>query len=153
MLPVRRAVMLFALVAFALPAHAGDKARAREVINEAIQIEQSRAQELARVVDLEAKIARDLMEHVKYREEAACAMEAKANDFRAAANVVDGEDRNALLGFANDFSVFAKHDREFAAQRRQAADFLERQAADARHGVEDHRAHIEKLRARLARLS
>lgn len=153
MFPRSHAAVLLALVSYAMPVYAADKARARQVINEAIQIEQSRAQELARVAEQDSKIAHDLLEHVKYREEAAKAMDAKAADFRSAANVVDGDDKNALLSFANEFTVFAKHDREFATQRRQAADILERQAADARHGVEDHRAHIEKLKARLAKLN
>lgn len=153
MLAVRRAVTLLALLVVALPAHAGDRGRTRRIISEAIQIEQARITELSRVADSDAQMSRDLFEHVKYREEAARALDAKANEFRDAAATFDGGDRNALLEFANEFATFANHDRDFANQRRQAADILARQAADARGAVNEHRAHIARLQARLAMMN
>jgi hypothetical protein len=153
MLAVRRVVTLLTLLVATLPASAADRGRARQVISEAIQIEQARMVELSRVAESDAHIAKDLFEHVKYREEAARALDNKANDFRAAASTVDGRDREALLQFANEFAVFANHDRDFAVQRRQAADILERQAADARGAVNEHRAHIAKLQQRLAQMN
>jgi hypothetical protein len=61
-------------------AHAQDRAPVRQVIGEAIQIEDGRLQQLALAAEQVARLAQDLLQHVKSREAAAHAMDAKAND-------------------------------------------------------------------------
>jgi hypothetical protein len=132
--------------------------QSRQIIKESITIEEARVTELEGMARNDDKLAHEIGKYVAIREKYASDAEASAKKFRDAAggiwphNSEADQARAALEKFASTMELFAKHDREQAARRKQAADILTEQARDAETGVKNHREHIAELKLKLGLL-
>ena len=129
----------------ALPAFA-DRAMHRAMMEESVRIQENRIKELSRIAESDGKLARELFEHARFREESAGRLEQKSRDFQAAANEVGGEEKRKFMEFAGELDAFARKDREFAVERKRAAEIIQRQADDAARAAEAHIKHLERMR-------
>jgi len=133
-------------------AHADwDHGRLRRTIEEAIHLEEGRMKELETVAVNDDRLANELENGVKAREAGAAKWEAKEREFIEFAGMSEGKDKAEFESLAREMRTFADHDRGLATARRQAMEILRNQARGAREGVENHKAHIDRMRARLDR--
>jgi hypothetical protein len=132
-------------------AHAAyDKAKAKKTIQELIKFEGERMKELEGVAKNDQKMADDIEKGVKAREKGAATWDAKQKEFTEMAGLSDGSDKTEFENFAKEMDVFKQHDKDLADGRQKAATILHDQAKGAHDGAEAHKAHMEKLKAKLA---
>jgi hypothetical protein len=148
------ALVLGATMLAGTAAHAGgvDKAKLKHVLEEAIHLEDERMNELNTVAKNDEKLANELENGVKAREKGAANWENKEREFKEFAELSSGKDKEEFENFAKEMRTFAEHDKGLAKGRREAMELLRSQAKGAAEGAANHKAHIEKMKARLARL-
>jgi hypothetical protein len=146
-------MVLGALLLTSAVAHAGgfDRGRYRRALEESIRLEEERMRELETVATNDERLASELENGVKARERSAASWEIREREFMEIANLSGGE-RGDLEALAREMRVFSEHDRGLANGRRTALDAIRAQIRSAREGIMNHRAHIDRLRDKLARL-
>jgi len=152
---MRKAILIVAIPALALlqalPAFA-DMGHFRALIEENIRIEEGRTNDLNRLSATDARLAKEIMESARQRDAEAKIMADRADEMRQEASYAGPGEKRELETFANELQLFSKHDRDQMAEKRQAADILDRQAKEAAQGVRDHRERIQRMRERLAHM-
>jgi hypothetical protein len=126
----------------------GNKDKAVVVLKMTIEMLEGRVRELEHTKEFDDREARELDRHAEGRERTANAMAARAKEYRDLAALFPAGDtvRAELETIAKDLDIFAGKDREFAADRRKAAQILKAQAASAAEDIKADRAAIERYK-------
>ena len=129
-----------------------DKASYRLQLEEAVKLQEQRVHEIEASAQHDATIAKELFKLADDKLTAANQATAQAKAFNDAASTTTGAEKTELQGFAKEMQTYANYDRTFAEDRKKAAEIVDRQVHEMSKGLQDHRATIERMKAKLAAL-
>jgi hypothetical protein len=134
---------------------AAQQDKAVAVLKLTIEMLEGRVRELERTRDFDNRESKELEEHANLRDRTAAAMTARAKEYRDIAALFPAGDtvRAELETIAKDLEVFAGRDRDFATDRRKAAQILKAQAQSAGEDIKTDRAAIEKYKQLIGKMN
>jgi hypothetical protein len=129
-----------------------DNATYRKQLEDALKLQEQRIQQINASQQHDATIAKELYKLSDDKLAEANQFTAQAKGFNDAAAHSSGADKADLQAFAADIQRYADYDRTFAAERKKAADILDRQVHEMAEGLKAHQATVDRIKAKLAAL-
>ena len=133
-------------------AWADDKANYRKYLQDMLNAEEHRVQDVQAAGGHDEAIAKKLVQLANDRMTSSNQAMARAKAFNDAAAKSSGLEKAEIEGYAKELEAFATYDRKYAEERKKAADTLERERAEMMQGLQSHHATIERIKAKLAAL-
>jgi len=133
-------------------AWADDKANYRKYLQDMLNAEEHRVQDIQTAGGHDEAITKELLQLANARMKLADEEMERAKAYHDAAAKSTGPEKAEIEGYAKELEAFATYDRKYAEERKKAVEILERQRAEMLQGLQSHHANIERIKAKLAAL-